>query len=198
MIAEAFVYCWTDHATNKLYIGWHKGSVDDGYICSSKYMKEQYIQRPHDFTRQIVAAGTTDDMINFETVLLRSSNAKSDDQFYNMHNNGPNFVHNQPHTEETKRKLKQAHKKRTKYARGWKFTEEQKKNHKAGLRNYWDNLSQEERKKAALSRESDKKKSSLAKMNQIVATCPHCNKSGNYGAMKRWHFDNCGLKNGSN
>ena len=34
---EAFVYCWTDHKTNKLYVGVHKGSINDGYICSSKY-----------------------------------------------------------------------------------------------------------------------------------------------------------------
>jgi hypothetical protein len=24
--------------------------------------------------------------------------------------------------------------------------------------------------------------------------CPHCNKSGQYRAMKRWHFDNCRVK----
>ena len=41
-MAEAFVYCWTDHKTNKIYIGSHKGDVNDGYVCSSKYMMEEY------------------------------------------------------------------------------------------------------------------------------------------------------------
>lgn len=37
-MAESFVYCWTDHKRSKLYIGYHKGSPDDGYVCSSKRM----------------------------------------------------------------------------------------------------------------------------------------------------------------
>ena len=102
---EAFLYCWTDHATNQLYIGWHKGSVDDGYICSSKYMKEQYNQRPDDFTREIIAFGTTKDITNLETLLLRSVDAKNDDQFYNRHN-GDGFYRYGKLTEETKQKLR--------------------------------------------------------------------------------------------
>ena len=101
---EAFLYCWTDHATNQLYIGWHKGSVDDGYICSSKYMKEQYKQRPDHFTREIIAFGTTKDITNLETLLLRSVDAKNDDQFYNRHN-GDGFYRYGKHSEETKRKI---------------------------------------------------------------------------------------------
>lgn len=29
------------------------------------------------------------------------------------------------------------------------------------------------------------------KRNAVTITCPHCNKSGQYANMKRWHFDNC-------
>jgi hypothetical protein len=29
--------------------------------------------------------------------------------------------------------------------------------------------------------------------NSIQTECPHCNKTGQMVAMKRWHFDNCGL-----
>jgi hypothetical protein len=105
MPSEAFVYCWTDHATDKLYIGWHKGSVDDGYICSSKYMKEQYLNRPNDFTRQIVASGTIGDMTNLETVLLRSADAKNNEQFYNLHN-GDGFYRFGPHSSESILKMK--------------------------------------------------------------------------------------------
>lgn len=31
-------------------------------------------------------------------------------------------------------------------------------------------------------------------LNKTRLTCPHCNKEGNVGNMKRWHFDNCGKK----
>jgi len=104
MVAESFVYCWTDHATNKLYIGWHKGSVDDGYVCSSKYMKEQYLNRPNDFTREIIATGSCKDMTNLETVLLRSADVRNDDQFYNRHN-GDGFYRYGVLTEEAKNKI---------------------------------------------------------------------------------------------
>lgn len=84
---EAFVYCWTDHKTNMLYIGSHKGSIDDGYICSSKYMMEEYSKRPTDFTRQIIAEGTVSDIRRLETKLLQAVNAKLDEKYYNKHQN---------------------------------------------------------------------------------------------------------------
>jgi hypothetical protein len=31
-------------------------------------------------------------------------------------------------------------------------------------------------------------------LNTIILTCPHCGKEGNLGNMKRWHFDNCKVK----
>ena len=69
---NSFVYCWTDHATSKLYVGFHKGNPDDGYICSSKHMKKEYKARPQDFTRQIIATGTYEDCRNFENVVIKA------------------------------------------------------------------------------------------------------------------------------
>jgi hypothetical protein len=78
--------------TNKLYIGFHKGSVDDGYVCSSKYMMEEYKSRPNDFTRSIVASGNVDDMLLFESLLLKTLDAKNDSAMYNMHNGDGKFI----------------------------------------------------------------------------------------------------------
>ena len=39
---ESFVYCWTDTKRNMLYVGKHKGDINDGYICSSKYFLSEY------------------------------------------------------------------------------------------------------------------------------------------------------------
>jgi hypothetical protein len=80
---EAFVYCWTDWRDEKLYVGFHKGFSDDGYICSSKPMKAEYKQRPEDFTRQIVASGTVKDMHNFERILLQAADVCHNEHYYN-------------------------------------------------------------------------------------------------------------------
>jgi hypothetical protein len=84
---ESFVYCWTDHKTNKLYVGVHKGTQTDGYVCSSKKMLEEYNTRPHDFSRQIIANGPYQEMISLETAILRAANASKNPDFYNKHNN---------------------------------------------------------------------------------------------------------------
>jgi hypothetical protein len=91
-MAEAFVYCWSDMKTDMLYIGFHKGSVDDGYICSSKYMMEEYKSRPNDFKRNIVASGSIDDMLSFESLLLKTLDARNDSTMYNMHNGDGKFI----------------------------------------------------------------------------------------------------------
>jgi hypothetical protein len=67
-------------------------------------MKEQYLNRPNDFTRKIIATGSCKDMTNLETVLLRSVDAKNDDQFYNRHN-GDGFYRYGALTEEAKNKI---------------------------------------------------------------------------------------------
>ena len=63
---NAFVYCWSDKATSKVYVGVHKGHEDDGYVCSSKRMKLEYTNRQHDFTRQIIAKGSFEDCAELE------------------------------------------------------------------------------------------------------------------------------------
>mgnify|MGYP000380334652 CR=1 FL=1 len=86
---DSFTYCWTDHKNKMLYVGIHKGSHNDGYICSSKTMKEEYKKRPEDFTRQILARGTYAEMCVFETTILKSVDCAKNKSFYNRHaNNG--------------------------------------------------------------------------------------------------------------
>jgi len=106
---EAFVYCWTDKKTNMLYVGSHKGSIDDGYICSSKYMLEEYNKRPEDFSRQIIAEGVLLDMRKLESKILQSVNAALNEMFYNMHNNNGAYILKK-HTQETKNKISNSEK----------------------------------------------------------------------------------------
>lgn len=110
---ESFVYCWTDKKTNKLYVGSHKGSIEDGYICSSKYMLEEYKNRPEDFSRQIIAHGNLNDIRKLESKILKSVNAKLNENFYNKHENDGFYFEGWKKgemTEEHKKKLSLAKK----------------------------------------------------------------------------------------
>lgn len=73
---EAFVYSWRNKETGRLYIGWHKGSPDDGYVCSSKILREEYEKDQSKFERFIIARGTAEDMVALETAILKSVDAK--------------------------------------------------------------------------------------------------------------------------
>lgn len=111
---EAFLYCWTDHRKEMLYVGYHKGSPEDGYICSSKTMKAAWKERPEDFTRKIIATGTLTDMKALETKVLCSMNAARDPKMYNKHNGGRNFVC-VGHTNETRNKMSSTWKSRNQW-----------------------------------------------------------------------------------
>lgn len=49
-----FVYIWFDKKYKRYYIGSHWGTEDDGYICSSKMMRQSYNRRIQDFKRRII------------------------------------------------------------------------------------------------------------------------------------------------
>jgi hypothetical protein len=49
-----FIYIWFDRKRKMYYIGCHWGTEDDGYICSSKRMRDAYRRRPEDFKRRIL------------------------------------------------------------------------------------------------------------------------------------------------
>ena len=51
---SGFVYIWRDRKHKRYYIGSHWGSPDDGYICSSSWMKQAYRKRSSDFKRRIL------------------------------------------------------------------------------------------------------------------------------------------------
>jgi hypothetical protein len=49
-----FIYIWYDKLKKFYYIGSHKGTVNDGYICSSSRMINAYKKRPFDFKRRVI------------------------------------------------------------------------------------------------------------------------------------------------
>ena len=55
MTKFGFVYIWFDRKYKRYYVGSHWGTEDDGYICSSRMMRQSYNRRPEDFKRRIIA-----------------------------------------------------------------------------------------------------------------------------------------------
>lgn len=51
-----FVYIWYDRKHKRYYIGCRWGNENDGYICSSTWMKNSYNRRPQDFKRRILVS----------------------------------------------------------------------------------------------------------------------------------------------
>ncbi len=47
-----FVYLWFDKKHKKYYIGSHWGTENDGYICSSNNMRDNYRNRKEDFSKR--------------------------------------------------------------------------------------------------------------------------------------------------
>lgn len=117
-MAEAFVYSWKNTTTNQIYIGWHKGSDTDGYICSSKVMLAEYNENPELFQRFIIAHGSAADMLALEQAILTSMDAKNDPTVYNQTNGNKNFILKSI-TEEHRLKISRANK-------GRKHSEESK------------------------------------------------------------------------
>lgn len=84
-----FVYIWFDRKHKRYYIGCRWGTEDDGYICSSFWMKQAYKHRPKDFTRKILSRVYS----NRNTLLVEEykwlSKIKDDElgtKYYNLHN----------------------------------------------------------------------------------------------------------------
>jgi hypothetical protein len=65
---SGFIYIWFDSKYKRYYLGAHWGKENDGYICSSSWMKRSYYKRPSDFRRRIIKSNikSRDDMYALE------------------------------------------------------------------------------------------------------------------------------------
>ena len=59
MSKYGFVYIWFDKKYKRYYVGSHWGTEDDGYICSSNWMRNSFRRRPKDFKRRILTIVST-------------------------------------------------------------------------------------------------------------------------------------------
>lgn len=113
-----FVYIWFDRKHKRYYLGSHWGFENDGYICSSNWMRDSYKRRPEDFKRRILAIIKTnrEDLYEKEFTFLKLiKDEELGKRYYNKNNkyilhNGFKFYccHNIPHTEKSKEKIRQS------------------------------------------------------------------------------------------
>ncbi len=83
-----FVYIWYDRKHKRWYIGCHWGTIDDGYVCSSRWMRNAYRRRPHDFRRRILSLGNMTRLQTFVEEHRWLSMIEDDElgnRYYNLH-----------------------------------------------------------------------------------------------------------------
>jgi hypothetical protein len=84
MNKEAFVYRWKNLTNGKSYIGYHKGSINDGYISSSRNEEfwNDFNNPEMKWVRKIITEGTSNDCLQIEQRILKKIDIK-DDKYYN-------------------------------------------------------------------------------------------------------------------
>lgn len=133
---SGFVYIWFDRKHSRYYIGSHWGHEKDGYICSSRWMKQAFRKRPQDFKRKILSDGwqTKRELLDEENKWL--SCIKVDElgkRYYNLSRGKNHWSTNI--TPELKERLKLAGEKR----KGWKHTEQNKIEARERTKQMWAN-----------------------------------------------------------
>jgi hypothetical protein len=108
-----FIYVWYDKKNKKFYVGRHWGTDSDGYICSSKSMREAHRRRPEDFKRRIVSkTDNKNDLIIEEQRWLNMINANEvGNRYYNktLKATTPSTT-GFKHSKESKRKISESNK----------------------------------------------------------------------------------------
>ena len=216
---DSFVYKWTNLTLGKIYIGYHKGLEDDGYICSSasKLFWDDFNNQTYVWHRDIVYKGSMRDCQLYESHLLDNLDITSKLVYNNKNNLMFNF------NEEVKRKLSDAAVRRGRdpeYRRQqserskllWQDPKHRERISKANTgkkASYETRLKiKEARKHQVITPESRskavqkligvprpqhvKEAIAAARKNAPTVVCPHCGTVGKFGgSMKRWHFTNC-------
>lgn len=174
-----FVYKTTNTINGKIYIGVHSTvNLDDGYIGSGKqFLKAVSKYGKPNFKREIIEFfNTSEEAYAFEEKIVNESFIKNKNT-YNVALGG-HPGNSWWWTEERKQWMSKLKKGVEKPKESVERMVETK------LRNGTTN-------KGKSFSEIHKKRISNACKGRPPTKCPHCNKIGDIGNMKRWHFNNC-------
>jgi len=105
---DSFVYIWKNLTNGRQYIGYHKGSLNDGYICSSKNETfwTDFYSPEMKWERIIIFEGTSQECLEREQEILKNIDL-NDPEYYN-NARGASVIF----SEEVTKKMSLSHKKR--------------------------------------------------------------------------------------
>lgn len=208
-----YIISWSNHNTHYYGVRWaNKCEPNDDlwihYFTSSQYVKQfRELHGDPDIIKIDKTFDDKDDAINYEVSYLTEHNAVSSEQwlnqcafptFDNTGNKRPehskrmmgenNPMYGKMPSDETRQKMSENRLGKTASAE----TKAKMSATRKGVKKSEEHV----RKVADANRgqtrsDETKRKLSEAHKNRPPITCPHCNKSGGPGAMKRWHFDKC-------
>lgn len=81
---DSFVYIWKNLTNGRQYIGYHKGSLNDGYICSSRNENfwTDFYSPEMEWERIIIFEGTSQECLEMEQEILKNIDLR-DPEYYN-------------------------------------------------------------------------------------------------------------------
>ena len=189
---------------------------DSDYMGSSKILGEAMQETPESFTKTIIDTFPTREIASIDEQRLHEMyDVARNSMFYNQMNAPLGFDNTgKHHSEETRKKISDAHRGEKNHNYGKHHSAEHKK--KLSVSQMGKTISPETRAKmseAAMGKiisPETRKKLSVAGMDRTHSpetrqkigesnkgkiyeriTCPHCSKIGGNNIMKRWHFANC-------
>jgi len=168
-----FVYIWFDRKHKRYYVGCHWGTEDDGYICSSRWMKASYKRRPDDFKRRIIIRIYTNKKDLFEKEQYYLNMVKKEEikvRYYNLHTTVARWTTDENKAltikEKISKKTKEAMQRpevKEKYKEGlktriYKKSDDGARSHREAMIKYWEEKSPVENRQTWLDKDSSELK----------------------------------------
>lgn len=189
---EAFVYKWVNINSGKIYIGYHKGSISDSYVSSSKNKDFWEDYKNGNLKRNILFIGSVEECLEYESSLLKSEDKAN---LYNRNINGKIMF-----TKDVLEKLSEAHKGKKQSPDHIKARSAALKGRKGGFKGKkhseetivkMKSVKRSEEHKKAISMASKGRKGTFTGMKHPKTECPHCKKIVANCSLNRWHGDFC-------
>ena len=108
------IYLWFDIKKKRYYLGAHWGTENDGYICSSRWMRNTYKKRPETFKRRILEKNikSKENMFLREDVWLsKIKECELGAKYYNLQKHWKHWNSDQKKSLSVREKLSEATKK---------------------------------------------------------------------------------------
>ena len=215
-----FVYIWYDRKNKKYYVGCHWGYEDDGYICSSNWMRMSYKRRPNDFKRRIIKK-VNDRELLFQTESYYLDMIKKNEfgkKYYNLQSHWKHWSEKEQTRLSVSEKISVRTKEamqnpevREKYLEGLKTRDNRSSDidvrEKRRISMIGKNVGKDNSKAVAISakmrvgvplteehKQKIKNAGTFSLINNKKVSCIHCGFIGNPGNIGRYHNDKCKRK----